>query len=292
MTLYYQRAVRDMLENRFLNVVSIITIALSVFVVSVFGLFFLNLSDVMDTWERDARIMAYLTPGVTNEGLLEIEKRIDAMHGVAQVRFIPKSEALELLREQLQRQSSLLSDLKENPLPDAFEVRMEASPQSGETLEALASRLDAISVVDEVEYGQQWLGRFSNLFSFLRITGYAIGCLFFMATVFITANTIRLALYSRQEEIEIMRLVGATDGFIKAPFYIEGLILGALGGIMGLVALSITFVLISSNVGQGFSSSFFHIRFFPLGICFGIILCSMFIGWTGCYLSLRQFLRV
>ena len=291
MILYYERAIKDILENRFLNIVSIITIALSVFIVSVFGLLFLNVSDMMNAWEKGVRIMAYLTPDITKESLLEIEKKINGMYGVAEARFISKTEALALLKDQLKRQSSLLSDLKENPLPDAFEIRMRASSQSSETIEELAIRLESVPVVDEVEYGQKWLGRFSNLFDFFRITGYAIGCLFFMATVFIIANTIRLVLYSRREEIEIMRLVGATDNFIKIPFYIEGLIQGALGGIIGLVALSIAFALISSNIDQGFSPNFFHIRFFSVKVCFSILLCSMFIGWIGCYLSLKQFLK-
>ena len=113
-----------------------------------------------------------------------------------------------------------------------------------------------------------------------------------MATVFIVANTIRLVLYSRREEVEIMRLVGATDRFIKTPFYIEGLIQGALGGIIGLAALFAVFMFISLNVEQSFTSGFFHIRFLPLEVSCGIIMCSMFAGWSGCYLSINRFLKI
>jgi cell division transport system permease protein len=119
-----------------------------------------------------------------------------------------------------------------------------------------------------------------------------MGCIFFMATVFIVANTIRLVLYSRREEVEIMRLVGAADRFIKAPFYIEGLIQGALGGFIGLFVLFITFIYVSSRVEQGFSLNLLSIRFLSPGIIFLIILCSMFVGWLGCFLSLKQFFKV
>ena len=112
-----------------------------------------------------------------------------------------------------------------------------------------------------------------------------------MAAILIVANTSRLVLYSRREEVEIMRLVGATDRFIKTPFYIEGLLQGAAGGILGLATLFITYVIISTNMDQSLTPGFFTIRFLSAWTFFGIILCSMFVGWLGCYISLKQFLK-
>lgn len=88
-----------------------------------------------------------------------------------------------------------------------------------------------------------------------------------------------------------MRLVGATDSFIRAPFYIEGVIQGALGGIIGLAVLFITFMVVSSNVEQGFAADLFTIRFLSIGALGGILVGSMLVGWLGCYLSLKQFLK-
>ncbi len=292
MTIYYKKAVQDILDNRFLNLVTIITIALSVLIISAFALFFVNANDIMNSWKSGLRIMAYLKPGIGEARLLDLEYKIKGMYGVANVRFISKEEALSLLKDQMKRQFSLLTNLKENPLPDAFEVRMLPSSQSLEKVEALASQLESLSFIDAVEYGQKWLGRVANIYNLLRLTGCAMGALFFMATVFIIANTIRLVLYSRREEVEIMRLVGAADSFIKAPFYIEGLIQGALGGIVGLAVLFVTFILISANVEQDFSAGLFTIRFLSPSLSCGIVLCSMLVGWLGCYLSLKQFLKV
>jgi cell division transport system permease protein len=221
----------------------------------------------------------------------EIKRNILEMKGVKDVRFISNKEALQRLKNQMKRQSSLLDNLKENPLPDAFEIQLVESFQNQEKIEKLATRLESLQPVDEVEYGQIWLGRFTNILNLFRLTGFAMGSLFLLATVLIVANTIRLVLYSRQKEVEIMRLVGATDGFIKAPFYIEGLIQGALGGILGLGALFILFILISSNMGQGLTSSFFTIRFLSWDTFLGIWVCSMFVGWIGCFVSLKQFLK-
>ena len=291
MIFYYKRALQDIIDHKFLNAITIVTIAISILIVSAFSLFFVNANEIINSWKKGIRIMAYLKPGVPEVKIPELKQKIKRINGIQDARFIPKSKALQLLKKQMKRQSSLFENLKENPLPDAFEIRLIASSQNQDKVEIIATRLESFPQVDEVEYGKRWLGRFTNFFNLFRLTGYAMGGLFFMATVLIVANTIRLMLYSRREEVEIMRLVGATDRFIKAPFYIQGLIQGAFGGIIGITILFITFMFISSSVDQGFSPGLFTIKFLSPGAFFGIILCSMFVGWIGCYISLKQFLK-
>ena len=291
MIIKYKRAIQDILDHRFLNVVTIITIAISILIVSAFALFFVNANEIINSWKKGIRIMAYLKPDAPEIKIPELKQKIQHIGGIQDVRFISKKEAFQQLKKQMRRQSSLFENLKENPLPDAFEIRLIASFQNQEKVEMLATRLESLPQIDEVEYGQRWLGRFTNFFNLFRLTGYAMGGLFFMAALLIVANTIRLVLYSRREEIEIMRLVGATDSFIKAPFYIQGLIQGAFGGIIGLAALFVTFMFISLSVQQGLSPGLFTIRFLSPGAFCGIILGSTFVGWIGCYLSLKQFLK-
>ena len=291
MILFYKRAIQDILDNRFLNAVTIITISLSVLIVSALALFFVNANDIMSSWKKGISIIAYLKPDIVETALPEIKGKIQGMYGVAEVKFISKEEAMKRLKEQMKGHSSLLADLQENPLPDAFEVSLIESSAGSKKVENLAAQIEAMPSVEEAEYGRRWLGRFTNIFDLFRFTGYAMAGIFFIAAVFIVANTIRLVIYSRQDEIEIMRLVGATDRFIKAPFYIEGLIQGAIGGIIGLAALFVVFMLIALNVEQVSSSYIFHIRFLSPGVLCGIMLCSVFVGWLGCYISLKQFLK-
>jgi len=292
MTLFFKRAVGDIFQNRFLNVVTIVTISLSILIVSAFVLFFINTNEVMNFWKQGIRIMAYLQPDTTNTQIPGIKQRIQSMSGVQEVRYISKEQGLAQLKTQMKHQSSLFENLAENPLPDAFEIRMMAPDQSWDQIEKLSSQLESLERVADVEYGQKWLGRFADIVNLFRFAGYAMGGLFFMATVFIVANTIRLVIYSRREEVDIMRLVGATDKFIKFPFYIVGLIQGALGAIFGLAILFVAFMFISTNVQQGFFSGVFKFQFLPPGIIFPIIVCSMVVGWLGCYISLKQFLKV
>jgi len=290
MTLYLKRALQDIRDNRFLNVVTVITIALSILIVSSFTLFLGNAAEIANTWKKGIRLMAYLKPDYDAGKAAETRREIKSLAGIADAVFISKDKALNMLKSQMRHQGALFENLKENPLPDAFEVQL-TSEYAGEEIELLAKRIEALPAVDEVEYGQSWLGKFNSLLNLFRLAGYAVGTLFFMAAVFITANTIRLVLYSRRQEIEIMRLVGAADGFIKMPFYLEGLILGALGGGIGLGILFLIYLLISANVQESLIAGLFQIRFIGLRAALWILSASMFAGWLGCYLSLKQFLK-
>jgi len=290
-TLFFKRAIDDIFKNRFLNLVTIITISLSILITSAFILFFINTSEIINSWQKGLRIMAYLKPGVSNTDLAYLKQAVQSLDGVESLRYIPKAEALSQLKIQMEHQSSLLENLTENPLPDSIEIRMTADIGSWHRIASLAGQIEMLTPVAEVEYGQRWIGRFIHLFNLFRLAGYAMGTLFFIAVIFIVANTIRLVIYSRREEVEIMRLVGATDNFIKIPFYFEGLIQGALGAVIGLGMLYLSFFFISANVEQEFMPGLFRLKFIPPTILVEILAGSMLVGWLGCYISLKQFLK-
>jgi len=290
-TLFFKRALDDIFKNRFLNLVTIITISLSILIASAFILFFVNTSDIINSWKKGLRIMAYLKPGIDNDGLKDLKLAIQALNDVDHIQFISKQEALSRLKAQMAHQTSLFENLTQNPLPDSIEIRMTAATESWQNIDSLAAQIEALPQIDEVEYGQRWVGRFAQIISLFRLAGYAMGTLFFMATIFIVANTIRLVIYSRRDEVEIMRLVGATDNFIKIPFYFEGLIQGTLGALIGLVMLYIAFIFISSNVEKGFFPGLFRFHFLSPTLLLAILLVSMLVGWLGCFISLKQFLK-
>ena len=290
-TLFFKRALDDIFKNRFLNLVTIITISLSILIASAFILFFVNTSEILNSWKKGLRIMAYLKPGIKTDGLDDLKLAIQALDDVDNLQFISKQDALNRLKNQIKHQSSLFENLPRNPLPDSIEIRMTATDESWRKIDALAAQVEALPQIEEVEYGQQWVGRFAHIISLFRLAGYAMGTLFFMATIFIVANTIRLVIYSRREEVEIMRLVGATDNFIKFPFYFEGLIQGALGAMIGLGMLYLAFIFISSNVEKGFFPGLFRFKFLSPTLLLAIMLVSMLVGWLGCFISLKQFLK-
>ncbi|MDY0374608.1 MAG: permease-like cell division protein FtsX [Desulfobacterium sp.] len=289
---YFRRAVSDMLSNRFLNFVTIVTIALSILVVSTFVLFFENVNRVIDSWHRGFRVVAYLDQGFVPSMVPELMARVQAMGNTTDVRFIPKEEALKSLKDAMTTTSAFFDTLEENPLPHALEITINAEVLEWSGIAAFAGAVDGLPHVDSVEYGERWLGRFLTFLTVFKIIGFAMGSLFFMIALFITANTVRLVLYSRRTEVEIMRLVGATDRFIVTPFYIQGLIQGVLGGLAGLLILSAVFFVISSNLGRSVAPEMmFSLQFLSVKYWLIIIASSAFLGWLGCCLSLKQFLK-
>lgn len=288
---HLRRALQDMRSNRMLSLVTISTFALSILIVSSAMLFFVNMGDIMDGWRQGIRVMAYLQEGLNATDRSTLKVRMESLYGVQQADFVPKDQALERLRTQMGRQTSILDNLDSNPLPDAFEIQMIAASQSWDKVEQLAMALEKLEGVSEVEYGQRWIKRIINIFNLFQLTGTVMGGLFFMAAVFIVGNTVRLVLYSRREEVEIMRLVGATERFILAPFYFQSLIQAALGGIIGLAALFMMYMLIQSRITTDMATVFFQPRFLSPLTLLGIVGCGMLVGWLGCHLSVKQYVK-
>jgi cell division transport system permease protein len=291
MTRYLKKALTDMGTNRFLNLITIVTVALSILVVSLFLVFFENLGRVIQGWNQGGRAIIYLEPDFSKEMLPHLTTQINRLGEVADLTFISKSQALERMREQMGFHTQFLDTLKENPLPHALEIRMKT--RGGfDPVEEFALKIEALDGVESVEYGQSWLARFLKFFKVFRMAGYAMAGLFLLIAFFITATTVRLVFYARQSEIEIMRLVGATNGFIKTPFYVTGMIQGFVGGILGLLILLAAFLTVSSGIAQSLGDSLFlDIRFLSVKTMGLVLFASTFLGWFGCYLSLKQILK-
>jgi cell division transport system permease protein len=127
---YYQRAIKDILDNRFLAVVTLVTIALSILIASSFALFFINAGDLVNVWQKGIRMMVYLKDSTTESGRLDTKFRLQSIAGVKAAVFISRDEALKRLKTQMQHHAALLDNLKENPLPDAFEITLQASART------------------------------------------------------------------------------------------------------------------------------------------------------------------
>ncbi len=286
-----KKALADIRSNRFLNFITIITISLSILLVSVFMLFFENASRVIEAWNQGGRAMIYLEKEFSMDMLPSLKEKITSLGEINELAFIPKSQAMSQLKKEMSDRTEFFKTLKTNPLPDAIEIQMK-SHDSFEEVQTFARKIETLDLVENVEYGQGWLGKFLNIFKLFKMTGYAMCSLFLLIALFITANTVRLAFYSRRLEVEMMRLVGATEAFIKAPFYVEGLFQGFLGGLLGLGILLGGYLALSSGITENLADYIYiDMRFLSIKSILIVIFSSTFLGWFGCYLSLKQILK-
>jgi cell division transport system permease protein len=288
---FFKGVFKDFLATPMLHTVTILTIAMSLLVTSAFGLFFTNINQVFYIWKKGIRIMAYVAPSVEKEDIEIVEKHIKNLYGVTQIEYISKTDALNFMQNQMQ-QGNILSHLKKNPLPASFMIHVNPEVNTWETIENLASQLQLMPEISEVEYGKGWLERITAFMTFFQFTCTAIGTLLVITTLFVVSNTIRLVFYSRQDEIEIMRLVGATQWFIKIPFYLEGIIHGLIGGIIGLAFLYGLFYYLTIYNLPVWSTDLFKPHFYSFHTIGMLILLSMGTGWAGCYISLKQFIKL
>lgn len=224
-------------RSRWRALAAIGTIAVSFLIVGIFLIITRNLGALLSEWKEQFQITVFLEDGITAEQLALLKKRIQSESAVKAMTYTSKEEALQNFRRELKGKESLLEGLGENPLPASFQIRVHESSQTPEALGKLSAFLSRLEGVEDVMYGQEWVDRLAAAVRILRLLGLSVGLALGLASVLIVSNTIRLAVYARADEIEIMRLVGATKMHIRAPFLLEGLIQGGLGAGLALLLL-------------------------------------------------------
>jgi cell division transport system permease protein len=216
---------------------SIGTIAVSFVIVGIFLIITGNLGAMVAEWKEQFQVTVFLEDAITAEQLALLKKRIQGELAVKGVTYTSKEEALQSFKRELRGKESLLEGLGENPIPASLQLKVHQAYQTPEALRQFTAFLGRLEGVEDVMYGQEWVDRLNNAIRMLRLLGLSVGLALGMASLLIVSNTIRLAVYARAEEIEIMRLVGATKLHIRAPFLLEGLIQGALGAGLALLLL-------------------------------------------------------
>jgi cell division transport system permease protein len=252
-----------------------------------------NLQAILSDWRAQFEVVVFLRDDITAEQQERLRRWLHAEVAVAAVQYTSREEALALFKREVRGQASLLEGLGESPLPASFQLRIREGHQTGTALRAFATALERLEGVEEVLYGREWVDQVGRLVSVLQVAGWAVGTILGGAAIFIVANTIRLAVYARAEEIEVLRLVGATRGYIRAPFILEGLFQGLLGAGMSLLLLFAGYRFVVWRLDLA-PSGLFGLgggRFLePLQVA-GLLLTGAVLGGAGSLLSVRRFLK-
>ena len=229
---FLRRALDAMARGPYVAIVGTATIFVAVFAIGLFAASLGGAQRLLEAWAGEVRIAVYLKPGA--DLVLAREEAVQLADG-RRVVAVPSSVALKRLAASLGDQANVLEGVGPDALPDAVEVEAPGISLAG--AKALAERLRGVTGADEVDYGNAWLEKLERFVERVRFASLFMLAALSLATAILVANTLRLAVFARREEIEIMKLVGATDAFVGAPFLIEGLLQGLGGGLLGVAAL-------------------------------------------------------
>lgn len=291
---FIQRTVFNMIQSPLLSSATIGTIGVALMLLAFFTLIVLNVQNLTRQWSSEIQVTVYLEQVPSTAKLRQWQEQIEQQPSVVHVTYISQAEAFERFRKRLGRNDDLLDGLLPEILPASFELVLTPESRSEHGAERLVQELKKNPAFSGFRYGQDWLKRYDAFLFLLKLTGALAGGFLIFATLFIISNTIKLTIYARRDELEIMALIGATPMFIKIPFLAEGALQGIIGA---LLALGGCHVLYYFFLKRGLSALLTttaagNITFLPLSIQAGVIMLGLVLGICGSALPLRKFVRM
>jgi cell division transport system permease protein len=288
-----EEALNNVRVNRTTTVIAIATTAFTLSCFGVFLLLYLNLKELTSSLQQDIEVVLYLADGLSGQEVAELQRRLSAHPEVESIRFVSKEQALADFRAQFPSEHRLLQGLGENPLPASFAVTLSPHFRSSTAIKKWTERLKSMAVITDVQYSRDWIENLATVARYFELGALAVGMILAAASITIIASTIRLALFARRDEIEILRLIGATAAFIKIPYLLEGAVLGVFGGVLSLIILRGGFEFYRLQLGPagrflGVESGF---GFFPAQISLVLVGLGLALGCVGSFVSLSEFTK-
>jgi len=290
---FLKKALRDIRRNILVNGVSISIIVFSLLIFSIFLLVLRNLNRLLTHWEGKIQVICYVENDLSPHEVQRLERQILDLRGVKSIKYVSKSDATVLFKRLFDNQKGILEGLDLSILPASFEIQLEQEFHRSQGLSQFVEKLSQIEGTADIQYGREWITRLSTIVHLLRWGQWIVGGILFLAISFIVSNTIKLSIYSRREEIEIMRLVGATNGHIKIPFLIEGFFQGVSGATLALGLLFLLFQAFLFKSGLSITAylgpiTLSFLSWSSIGV---VISVGISLGILGSYFSLARFLR-
>jgi cell division transport system permease protein len=265
-----------------LTALSIATIAFALYTLSVFGLVWTNIDRVLEGVEERVEVIAYLVDGTDPTETSALMREVAAYPEVDSIAYLSKEDALERARVELADYAELYEDLEANPLPASVEIALREGYRDASDVGDVATRIARFPFVEEIKYGEDWVQKLDFLQDLSLFLGLVVGGVFAAIAFVAIGATINIVLISREDEIAIMKMVGATRAFIARPLVIEGFAKGVIGAVVALVLLTLTYSLLEQRV---VSLSFYS----PLQVAGGVLLGGA-LGAVASFVTLRRHL--
>ena len=287
---YIAEAFRGLRSNGLVNLLAVGTIGTAMLIAGFLLLVALNVRTAVHAVGGRLEMSVYLKDGLSPAEKDRLRSRIAAEPDVRKIAFLDKSAALALLRWDVTDQDDLIEGLGKNPLPESFELELDRRGAEAGRFDILADRLGRLAGVEDVAYAKRGAEMLAGLSTLLSYGSAALAILLAVSVVFIIANSVRLALYSRGQEIEIMQWIGATKGFIQWPFLIEGMLIAMLGAALAIGVLATIYVFLPEPVIL-LLSRLGGPEFLPPAAIGGMMAVSGFLGFAGGLVSVNQYLE-
>ena len=287
---FFREALRRIWVAKRTSFVAVTMIAISLLIVGTFLLVAENLGRAAAQWQGHSRIVIYLDAAAAPQDIRAVDAFLAARPELARRRLVTKEEALARFKSYFASLSEVVGQLDENPFPPSYEVEVDPRLAQSRGLANNIVQLRAMRGVDQVQYDWEWLDRLRRLINIINVIGLVAGGILGIAAAFTIANVIRLTMILYREEIEIMRLVGATERIIRGPFLIEGFLQGTLGGVIAVVLLFVLYEVSRRALAPSSSIlwSFLFLGFLPWQKIAALVAGGMLAGWFGSWLSVRE----
>ncbi len=281
---------RHLREHRGVVTAAVVTMTLAFLLLSLFLMLWVNVQAMTGAATEELALQVYLRDEMDAAERERLKEKLTREPVVQSVSFVSKEDALARFKAQGGEQAALLGGLETNPLPASFEVRLRPDPAVMAELPNLVNRVQAESGVELVRYGQEWVGRFRVVLSFLYALGLGVGAVMAVAVVAIVSNTIRFLIDARRNDIAVLKIVGASHGVIALPYVLEGVFLGAsgvllaIGGMAGLIAWFGPML----EAAGGFLLGRSGLHFLPLHLMVSLLAAGAVLGGIGSAVALRR----
>lgn len=287
---FLRETVTSLVRNRFMAVASILTVTLSMFILGAFLSAVLNINHMATYLESQVEMTVYLKDGIKTDDVMAVGKQLKQLNGLKGISFTNKDQALANFRESMGDQAALLDSMNGNPLPASYKI----SFQSPDQLQDAVNLVKKYPQVDDVQYGQEIVEQLYRVAQFIRISGIILILFLAAAELFIISNTIRLTVFARRREIQIMKYVGATNGFVRWPFLFEGMVIGFIGSGISSILLWLCYRMIQEEIHNAGLVFIPLLAMYPFIVHVAIFLLTagIIIGALGSAISLRKYMKV
>ena len=287
-----KRAFRDIKQNIVTHSMTTLVVVLTCLIFVFFNLFSINLQRIADHFGKELTIIVYLKKEVPQEKVPSLYQQIVSINGIKNIKFISSEDAFKRLERYFSNEKEILEGVDPTFLPPAFEIQIDKALYNTKRVKKIAKEISEWNEVAKVQYGKEWVDRLESFSKMVRTALIFCAALLLVTAAFVVSNTIKLTVYARQDEIEIMRLVGATNGFIMGPYLVASLLQGLLGSCTSLVLAFLAYSYLMKVFGNNSFWESLHLQFLPIQNIIAIVVVSGLFCMLGTAMALRRFLKL